>query len=75
MKMKNSKKPKYLGKNTKFNQDNPDNFILDPIDNPHPDKDYSIRFSSQSLLVYAQLPHNLTLEISHWYVPKTFIRE
>lgn len=46
MRMKNLKKPKYLGKNTKLNQDNPDKFVLDPIDNPHPDKDYSIRFSS-----------------------------
>ena len=46
MRMKNLKKPKYLGKNTKLHQDNPDKFVLDPIDNPHPDKDYSIRFSS-----------------------------
>ena len=31
MKMKNSRKPKYLGKKTKLNQDNPDKFVLDPL--------------------------------------------
>ena len=45
MKMKNSKKPKYLGKKTVLNQYNPDKFVLDPVDNPHPDKNYSVRFS------------------------------
>ena len=43
--MKNLKKPKYLGNNKDF-INNPEKFILDPIKNPHLDKDYSIRFTA-----------------------------
>ena len=43
--MKNIKKPKYLGSNSNF-QNSPDDFILDNVDNPHPDFDYSIRFTA-----------------------------
>ena len=58
------KKTRYLGKNTKLNQDNPDKFILDPIDNLILIKIILLDFLHQSLLVYARLLHNLTLEIS-----------
>ena len=64
MKMKNSKKPKYLGKKTILNQDNPEKFVLDPIDNLILIKIILLDFLHQSLQVYAQLLYNLTLEIS-----------
>ncbi len=43
--MKNLKKTKYLGKDNK-GEDSPENFNLDSIDNPHPESDYSIRFTA-----------------------------
>ena len=43
--MKNLKKTKYLGKNNKGG-DSPENFNLDSFDNPHPESDYSIRFTA-----------------------------
>ena len=46
--MRNSKKPKYLGSKTKI-ESSPDEFILDCVENPNPDIDYSIRFSSPEL--------------------------
>lgn len=43
--MKNIKKPKYLGSKSKTNT-SPNTFVLDCIKNPHPDKNYSVRFSA-----------------------------
>tara|TARA_B100000700_G_C14660533_1_gene676178 strand:- start:244 stop:699 length:456 start_codon:yes stop_codon:yes gene_type:complete len=43
--MGNSKNIKYLGKKSKI-PDSPDDVILDTVKNPHPDENYSIRFSS-----------------------------
>ena len=43
--MANTKKPKYLGSNSRI-QESPDNFILDYVKNPHPENDYSIRFTA-----------------------------
>ena len=76
MKTKNLKKPKYLGKKIILNQDNPDKFILDPIDNPHPDKDYSIRFSSPeftSICPITSQPDFGNIIID--YVPNKFLLE
>ena len=41
--MKNIKKPRYLGSKSNV-KSSPDSFILDCVNNPHPDHDYSIRF-------------------------------
>ncbi len=43
--MKNLKKTKYLGKNNE-GEHSPENFDLDSIHNPHPESDYSIRFTA-----------------------------
>ncbi len=43
--MPNIKKPRYLGSKSKV-QTSPDSFILDCVENPNPDYNYSIRFSS-----------------------------
>ncbi len=43
--MANIKKPKYLGKNS-IVKATPDDFILDCVENPHPDINYCIRFTS-----------------------------
>ena len=43
--MANSKKTKFLGKESKI-PDNPDDFILDNVTNPHLDINYCIRFCS-----------------------------
>lgn len=41
--MKNTKKPRYLGSKSNV-KSSPDSFILDCVNNPHLDHDYSIRF-------------------------------
>ena len=41
--MKNTKKPRYLGSKSNV-KNSPDSFILDCVNNPHLDHDYSIRF-------------------------------
>ena len=41
--MKNIKKPRYLGSKSNV-KSSPDSFILDCVNNPHLDHDYSIRF-------------------------------
>ncbi len=43
--MKNIKKPRYLGSNSKI-RNSPDSFVLDNVKNPHPNDDYSIRFTA-----------------------------
>ncbi|MEE2695382.1 MAG: preQ(1) synthase [Pseudomonadota bacterium] len=46
--MVNIKKTRFLGKKN-ITESSPDKFILDYVNNPHPEKDYSIRFSSSEL--------------------------
>lgn len=40
------KKTKYLGSKFKEKNQSPDDFILDAVKNPHPQKQYVVRFSS-----------------------------
>ena len=73
--MKNIKKIKYLGKKNK-GINSPESFKLDALDNPHPDSNYSIRFSSPELTSICPITSqpdfgNIVID----YVPNKFIVE
>ena len=73
--MKNIKKIKYLGKKNK-GINSPESFKLDALDNPHPDSNYSIRFSSPELTSICPITSqpdfgNIVID----YVPNKFLME
>ena len=68
------KKVKYLGKTTKINE-SPDNFKLDSVKNPHSDRNYAIRFVSQSLPICPITSQPDFAKIIIDYVPNKLIME
>ena len=74
--MKNLKKPKYLGNKNVLKNVEPDQFILDPIKNPHPEKKYWIRFTSPeftSICPITSQPDFGNIIID--YIPNKFLLE
>ncbi len=73
--MKSLKRPKYLGIKKNVNED-PEKFVLDSVENPHPDKNYSIRFTAPeftSICPITSQPDFGTIIID--YIPNKVILE
>ena len=71
-----TKKNKYLGLKSTVSLDSPEKFILDAIKNPHPNKNYCVRFSSPELTSIC--PITSQPDFAHLiidYVPSKFIVE
>ena len=73
--MKTTKKPEYLGSKSKI-PESPQDFIIDGIKNPHPNKDYVIRFSSPELTSICPITSQPDFGcVILDYVPKNLILE
>ena len=71
-----TKKNKYIGLKSTVSLDSPEKFILDAIKNPHPNKNYCVRFSSPELTSICPITSqpdfgNVIID----YVPSKFIME